>query len=288
MRPSLGLTLLTVVALAGPALAQVDPGPIVAAERAFAADGLKSGVKISFLAHSSPEAIVMQPGPINAHASLSAQPDPKPGEKQPALFWWPLWAGIARSGDLGFTSGPISVDGERGGYYFTIWKKQPDDGWKWVFDGGGLGDAKAEPAAGTEPVRVPLAAAASGSAWAAMSEIATVEAELAARAKSDQKAAHLAYLAPGGRIYVPREPVARDRRTLEAQLGAYPDSITFELLRGEASSAGDLAWTYGSAEWARDGQGRRGHYVRVWQKHTDGWKLTFAQILPMPPSAAPG
>jgi hypothetical protein len=282
-----GMIAVVAVSLAWPAAAQVDAGAIVAAERAFAADGRESGVKTSFLKQSSPEAIIMQPGPVNAHQSLSAQPDPKPGETRPVLYWWPLWAGIARSGDLGFTSGPISVGGERGGYYFTVWKKQADGGWKWVFDGGGLGDAKGEPDDNGAPIYVPVAGAAAVSPQAAMAEVAAAERELAGRARGDQKGAHLAALAPGGRIYVPGQPAPKDRRALEAQLDAYPAAFTFTPLGGESSKGADLVWTYGSAAWTRDGQPRSGHYVRIWQKHVEGWKLTFSQILPMPAAAPP-
>ena len=40
-----------------------DPAPVVAAERAFAADGLKMGVKPSFLKHSRPDAIMISDQP---------------------------------------------------------------------------------------------------------------------------------------------------------------------------------------------------------------------------------
>ncbi|MDF2900198.1 MAG: hypothetical protein K0Q62_257, partial [Phenylobacterium sp.] len=55
---SLSLALLLI---ASPALAQVDPAPVVAAERAFAADGLALGIKGSFLKHAAAEAIVFGP-----------------------------------------------------------------------------------------------------------------------------------------------------------------------------------------------------------------------------------
>ncbi|HET6970344.1 MAG TPA: DUF4440 domain-containing protein, partial [Phenylobacterium sp.] len=118
--------------LASPALAApVTPAAVVAAERAFASDGLELGVQASFLKHSAPEAIVLAPEPTLAHA-LYAQPKPK----GPPLVWWPLWAGIARSGDLGFTTGPYTFDGKPRAWYFTVWARQPDGGWKWLYDGG--------------------------------------------------------------------------------------------------------------------------------------------------------
>lgn len=60
------------------------------------------------------------------------------------LKWEPLYADIAQSGDLGYTLGKYeyiftdSTGAEQisKGYYVTIWKKQADGSWKYVFDTG--------------------------------------------------------------------------------------------------------------------------------------------------------
>jgi hypothetical protein len=54
-------------------------------------------------------------------------------------------------------------------------------------------------------------------------------------------------------------------------------------LGGRASKAGDLVFTYGDAKWLRDGESRRGHYVRIWQSGAKGWQLVFDEILAVPP-----
>ncbi|MEZ5922635.1 MAG: hypothetical protein R3C60_14980 [Parvularculaceae bacterium] len=126
--------------------AATDPAPIVAAERAFAEDGYDRGVKASFLAFAAPDAVMFAPGPQNAHALMSAAPDPDPSKPRKHLVWWPLYAGISSSGDLGFTTGPYAFDDARAGHYFTVWKKQPDGQWKWVLDGGVGADASGQAA----------------------------------------------------------------------------------------------------------------------------------------------
>ncbi|MER8124725.1 hypothetical protein ABS198_20810, partial [Acinetobacter baumannii] len=90
------------------------------------------GIKRSFLKHAAPEAILFAPDPVKVADYFGARPD-KPN---PPLVWWPVWAGVARSGDLGFTSGPSTFDGKPNGWFFTVWTRQPDGGWKWVYDGG--------------------------------------------------------------------------------------------------------------------------------------------------------
>ena len=70
------------------------------------------------------------------------------------LDWWPNFAGVARSGDLGFTTGPATINGGKPGiFYFTVWARQPDGGWKWVFDGGVDADGAAAPGPERHPAR---------------------------------------------------------------------------------------------------------------------------------------
>ena len=56
------------------------------------------------------------------------------------IRWQPLHAEVAASGDLGYTWGVAeSAPGKEGpfkpyGIYVTIWKRQPDGKWKFVYD----------------------------------------------------------------------------------------------------------------------------------------------------------
>ena len=55
------------------------------------------------------------------------------------LTWSPVKAEVAKSGELGYTWGNwkfVKPDTTYYGNYITVWKKQKDNSWKWVFDGG--------------------------------------------------------------------------------------------------------------------------------------------------------
>jgi ketosteroid isomerase-like protein len=267
------------------------PAPVVAAERAFAADGRAMGVKASFLKHSASDAIIIQPDPVNAHQSLAAAPDLVPGAKRSILVWWPLWAGVSRSGDLGFTTGPFTLDDKPIGHYFTVWKKQPDGSWKWVFDGGVDADPRGEPPVGSRATYLELAPAGSTSPEVASSEVRAAEDELARRATSDLRGAYLARLADDARMHTAGRPPDKGRASFDGALASRGQSMELAYLGGGASQAGDLVWTYGDARWTASGEAKRGHYVRVWQKRTDGWRIVFDQILPYrgpPPPPAGG
>jgi hypothetical protein len=271
---SLSLYLLLI---ASPALAQVDPAPVVAAERAFASDGLALGIKGSFLKHSAPEAIVFAPDPVKAHDLYGARPD----QKGPPLVWWPLWAGIARSGDLGFTTGPATYDGKPSGWYFTVWARQPDGAWKWLYDGGAQSAHGGAAPPGSEPTYLAASSGPESTADQAMVQVRAAEAALAERAAADAKAAYLAVLAPDARVAgSPAEP-ATTPQTVAQELATRASKIKFSPLGGSASAAGDLAWTYGDAAWTEGGKASRGNYVRIWQSRLDGWRLVFDQILPV-------
>jgi len=275
---ALAFTLLATPALAAPP----TPEPVVAAERAFAADGLAMGVQASFLKHSAPEGILFAPEPVLARA-VFGQPRPKGAP----LVWWPLWAGISCSGDLGFTTGPYTVDGKPGGYYFTVWARQPDGSWKWLFDGGPPSDQTNAAPQGSEVAYARLAARQAGSPSKAMEEVTRAEIALHAAARTDAKAAFLAAVADDGRIVGSKAAPPASRTELEAELATRATSIAFTPLGGQASKAGDLAWTYGVARWSKDGPGARGHYVRIWRNDRAGWRILFDELLPAPPLKTP-
>ena len=258
-------------------MAETDPSAVVAAERAFAADGLAMGIKGSFLKHAAQDAIVFAPGPVNAQALYSARAD----TPHPPLVWWPLWAGIAQAGDLGFTTGPATLGGKPSGWYFTVWKRQPDGVWKWVYDGGSNsahGDAAPQ---GSAPAYLPAATGPQATAVVAMTQVQAAEAGLAKAAANDLKAAYLAVLAPDARVTGSPAVPATTPAAVEAELAGRPATVAFAALGGGASRRGDLAWTYGSASWTNAGKPGRGHYVRVWQSRSEGWRLVFDQILPV-------
>lgn len=274
---------------AGCATAQsADVFPVVAAERAFAADFPALGLAGSFRKWSRPDSLMISEGQVRtvatvfAGAPLTRQPD------EPLLEWWPNFAGIARSGDLGFTTGGVAVDGQRTGHYFTIWQRQADGSWKWVYDGGSGASAAEVPGPDSAPVILPVSDQGAGSAAAATAEVAALEVTLGFAALDSQKDTHLHFLADNGRLYVAPRPPAIGRAAFAEALSAWPEVFEFGLSEsGGASAAGDLVWTYGAANWVADGQPATGHYVRLWQKQKAGWKIVLAQLIPAPPSPPP-
>lgn len=268
--------------LASCAAPRATPEEIVAAERAFAAEGYANGIKRSFLAYSAPDAVIFGPEPVNAHESLNASPDEDLKEPRAHLVWWPLYAGIADSGDLGFTTGPYAIDQNRRGHYFTIWKKQPDGAWKWVLDAGVGADASLEADHSAQAAFMAPSKQRSASPATAMSEVSVIEAALADAAKINLKSAYGPYLDDDARLHSKGPPPAKSPDERAAVFEARPKSIDLSPLGGGASASGDLVWSYGEGCFFGNGGEGKGYYVRVWQKRRAGWRLVFDEFLPPP------
>ena len=274
----LGLAAMAAMAFSMPAAAQaLTPiEQVIAAERAFADDTRERGFKPGFLATVAPNGFIFQPGPVPARPGLEALPDESP--PGPPLHWWPQWAGVANSGDLGFTTGGATIPLR----YFTVWQRQADGSWRWLYDGGPRHSAVLPGAPGESVRQLPPATASAGSAEAALAEIAPIEAELAALAAEDAAAARLRYLAEDGLVSGSPTASYPGREHHAAELARQPARQEMRPLGGVASRAGDMVFTWGQLRWTRDDQPRWGHYARIWQKRSEGWRLVADMLIPAP------
>lgn len=243
-----------------------DARSVVEAERAFAARAGEIAWIPAFREFVAPDGQLARPeGYIDAPAQLAASPDD--GNRD--LFWWPAWAGISRSGDFGFTTGPVSFDAERTPrmQYFTVWRRQADGSWKWIYDGG-VGPI-AEPnliAPGADVPMLPTATQGLGSAEAAVAAVRGLEG-----------ASGLAgLLADDAQVFRTRE-----RRAVGPDAAAAfvaNGEIAYEPVRVEASAGGDLVMVLGNAVWASNGQEVRSQYARIWQYRAGGWRIVYHQL----------
>lgn len=247
---------------------------MIEAERAFAAEGARSGWIDAYPVWAAKDGIVLQGGLTNAHDfAANIHPDVR-GDT--SLAWGPEFAGISKAGDFGFTAGPFNGDGAAFGYYLTVWRKQADGAWRWLFEGGiDVAGPTTVPAADAAVASVALEGG-SGSATSAAAAVADIEKALASAAQTDAAAALVDHLAPDAHVYREMFAPAANATSAATLLSQGPTSINFSALRSEASSAGDMVFTLGEARW---GAGK-GHYTRVWAHQADGWRIVFDQIIP--------
>jgi len=112
-------------------------------DKAFSEMSLAEGYKKAFDYYMADDVIIYRSGqfPVSGRDAvneiLAKDPDA-------VLKWEPFFADIAKSRDLGYTLGSyeyiatdsLGVDQSYYGNYVSIWKKQSDGTWKYVFDTG--------------------------------------------------------------------------------------------------------------------------------------------------------
>ena len=188
-------------------------------------------------------------------AALQARPLPAV-----PLDWWPAYAEIAVSGDLGFTTGPyiVGTDGRRGhGWYFTIWRRQPRR--KLALGPRPRPAAPARPRRKGPRARVDALPGGRPSPSAkAFGNVRSAEAQLAAALATDARSALPRFLAADGRLMRVGPQPAVGAAAWGALLAAGPERIDTAPLGGAASAGGDLAFTYGTARWRNGEVGGRG------------------------------
>lgn len=258
---------------------------MVVAERAFAVAAARDGMRAAMLEFADDRALVFAPEPANAKEVWRARP-----RTTGRLTWRPVFARAARSGDLGFTTGPYQTADPAGvatgyGQYVTIWRKTAA-GWRFVAE---LGTTSPPPAA-PEPEWRPRArrtASASGVDADAAGSLRAADSLFAAHAGVHGLAA--AVRAFGGaemRLLRPRTPPRVGLGpSLAAAVADSARRYTARPLHAAASAAGDLGWTWGEYRYENSGAGRRetGHYVRIWSRDPGGpWRVLLDVVAPRP------
>lgn len=287
------LLLLTVPTLAGTARAadlQAELKGLADNERAFAkmASQPDKTVRDAFLAFVADDGVIFGPeGPTNAKAAFTAAPPPPPGAPKLQLLWWPTYAEIAKSADLGWTTGPskrIRGDNVGYGHFVTVWKKQ-SDGWRFLIDHGIQTDEMSPLGPDTPIPPVPADKAKGGDykpvdVKKATDELMAADRELSKVTAAGDKAAWLNWMADDGRLLRngPQPAVGKEavRAALEKE-----SPMTSEPQGGGVSAAGDLGFTYGKANWPKEGA--KGEYLRIWEKHGGTWKVALDEFTADPP-----
>jgi ketosteroid isomerase-like protein len=231
----------------------------------------------AFREFTAPDGQMARPdGYINAPAELAATPDD--GNRN--LFWWPAFAAMSRSGDFGFTTGVVSFDEARTprGHHFTVWRRQPDGSWKWIYDGG-VGPI-------VDPGLIEPNAAVVPSAATATSGESSAEAAVAAVTALERAGGVAAQLAPDALVLRSRAPRAVGAAAAAMRVPAA--DVSYRVSRVEASAGGDLVMVLGEASWTADGQPVNSLYARMWQHRAEGWRVLYDQLIIPRPAPAPG
>jgi len=112
---------------------------LIKTDSSFSRMSVEKGIKSAFDFYMDDTAVMYRDNshPIKGRENINKLFN---SEATDTLRWKPTFADVAESGDLGYTLGEYSYTSEQGkqsmGYYVSIWKKQENGDWKYVFDSG--------------------------------------------------------------------------------------------------------------------------------------------------------
>jgi ketosteroid isomerase-like protein len=259
-------------------------GAMVDAEGKFYQTGQEKGTRAAFLTYLADDSIVFRPGPVNGKEFWT-----KRAENGLDLIWEPTFAAMARSADLGYTTGPAKWKASKNetkplgyGYFVSIWKKQNDGAWKVALD---TGTETPEPTGKPEALRMVSSdkpTKAKPDLEAARKTLQEAQKKFAEAAKTDSGRAALAMAAENIRVYRDAHFPAVGLASAGGLLTAQGRKLLLETLGGDMSQSADLAYTYGKYSGAGEGS-EKGHYFQIWQRDDEGpWKLVLDWQQPLP------
>jgi ketosteroid isomerase-like protein len=284
-------------ALVGSCLAQSsnrDAGlrSIVEAERKFAAMSVEKGMRAAFIENLADDSVLFHPGPVNGKQWWSARPI-RPG----MLTWQPVFADVARSGEMGYTTGPwefreksLEDKPVAFGQFVTVWKRQADGSWKAAVDLGINNPPPVTPApelkspADNQPDEKLKLKANVGAGSSVLIKMESDFSKLVARKKTVD--ALLSYLADDVRLFRMNAFPAVGREAARALLAANHGAMMWQPTKADVSRSGDLGYTYGTYESKiGDSKAESGNYLRIWKRQADGkWKVVLDLLNPIPPA----
>ena len=273
---------------AAPASAQEDSAlaSMIAAELAFAAQAEREGVRAAFMAYLSEGAVLFAPDPVDGLAFYTDRP-----ASSDRLVWYPSYAGIATTGDLGYTAGPFEFrpDGADStvyhGHFASVWRREADGVWKVALD---MGTGHDRPRA-KAPVARPVVSVKSRHRYVAVAPLTTagvnrVAASLLALDSSFARTAAALgtaealdqFAADEIRVHRPDVFPVTGRRTAVRLIRREPGTPHWRPLGGGAATSGELGFTWGAVRWdTANGAADAGHYLRVWRRQPDGWRVVL-------------
>jgi ketosteroid isomerase-like protein len=262
------------------------------AERAFARASTERGIHASFLEYFATDGIDFRPGPGPMRQRMLARPAPA-DPLALLLDWSPQAGAVARSGDLGFTTGPYSLRNQRDGsvptrygYFFSVWKRE-NGVWRVALDAG-----VSTPAA-PQPETSAVAAATARETWrlfpmASLSnrgKDALLALEREARSLDPDPAEAPSYfelLANSVRILREGSYALIGADAARKALAATGRRIFWTPAGAGASASDDFGYTYGRyARFVGSAEESSGYYVHVWQRDDAGvWRIAVDVLLP--------
>jgi Domain of unknown function (DUF4440) len=260
-------------------------------EREFAKLSVAKGVAHSFHEYFADEGVGFSPDPVKVREQMAKRPPLDLSKPRAILDWYPVLSDLAASGEMGFNLGPSVVTPPPGdpqkphhGYFFSIWKLQPDGRFKVALDIGSDTDGPlpADTATSWRALRI--------DAWTAPASV-SIDKEVAAVRQHETALGDA--IAARGALAAYSEVLGADFRILQSSFRPIVDKDTaaahlrtlgprairrFDPRHVEVARSADFAYSWGA--YTTDAQAaEKGYYSHVWRRDATGkWRLVVEVI----------
>ncbi|HEU0252409.1 MAG TPA: DUF4440 domain-containing protein [Pyrinomonadaceae bacterium] len=281
MRVAIVFLLLIFVAVAE---AQTPLEDMVKTEQAFSKMAEEKNTRDAFMAYIADDGLLFRPGAVNGKKWMLEHPVPPPSDKKPLLAWQPYFAGMAASGDMGFTTGPWEAKGDIKdpkpsgyGHFVTVWKKQADGSWKFVVDLGishpdsGGPQTLWHPTETVTPTEKTVVTEVALKGLLVRDRLMSLAASNGGLVKAFQS-----FASPNVRLYRNGSLPSVGRDASVAALSKTKGQFVSQAIGGDVSRAGDLGYTHGTYEITEAKKViERGSYVRIWKMQDNVWHVVL-------------
>jgi ketosteroid isomerase-like protein len=258
---------------------------MVDTELSFAQLAAEKGTRDAFLAFIADNGVLFRPKLVKGKQWLIEHPAPV-SDKRPLLSWYPAVAGVARAGDMGYSTGPWEFRRDSHdaksiawGHFLTIWKKQANGEWKFAID---LGISNPQPAQPESPwsapknYKAPKPSQRTTTSTGSDALLARDREFSQAMLKRGTQAAFTDFAAADVQLYRDEKFPIVGRELAAAALPASTNAWTWEPAARDVSSSDDLGYTYGIYKiTSGDKVLESGNYYRVWKKEDGRWQVLF-------------
>jgi ketosteroid isomerase-like protein len=270
-----------------------EQSSLVETERAFARTSVVRGQAEAWVEFFTDDGVIFQPQPVNSKEVMRKRlPTPQP---PPAtLNWEPVYGDISKGGDLGYNLGPWNLSDNtpqhrpsRHGYFFSVWRRQPDAKWKVEVDFGiGVTTPNDDHKLGGVFHRAPSFTTKTLAAHGAAAErngLMNLDRDFARLAATSTVLD--AYEARSHEtIMVLREdtrPIS-GKNALRTFLTGPDLKLNLNPIKAGFSRLGDLGYSFGSYELSVGSELKeKGYYCEIWKRdETGAWKVVVTNFRP--------
>ena len=253
---------------------------VVTAELAFAQHALDHSVRQAFIQYADSQGVVFPGGKCrNALKTFTAMP-----ELPISLLWHPAFSLMAKSGELGFTTGPYTSQAHApipdtsitAGHYSTIWYKNKEGHWKFLIDIGINYQTSLYKLQELNQVTNVRLVPATHSTLGQVMDTNALAPEMAFIEKfhTDGINAYKSVTMPETWFNTDGQQPVTHVEDVVKDLSRIPGTLRFKPIAGGMSSSRDFAYVYGTVT----SDAKKDYYLRVWVHTTVGWKLLLQTL----------